>query len=71
MFHSCFPGLNKQGVFSAPANMSRLKTQLALEANRRYTVIFRVAGGGERGGGSTYVKRVDGVKGQAESVLAG
>lgn len=30
-----FKELNQRGVFSGPANLSRLKTQLALEANKR------------------------------------
>ena len=30
-----FEELNQRGVFSGPANLSRLKTQLALEANKR------------------------------------
>ena len=29
-----FSVLNKRGVFSGPANMSRLKAQLALDANK-------------------------------------
>ena len=34
-FISNFKELNQRGVFSGPANLSRLKTQLALEANKR------------------------------------
>ena len=30
-----FLELNQRGVFSGPANLSRLKTQLALEASQR------------------------------------
>ena len=34
-FISIFKELNQRGVFSGPANLSRLKTQLALEASKR------------------------------------
>ena len=34
-FISNFKELNQRGVFSGPANLSRLKTQLGLEANKR------------------------------------
>lgn len=39
-FEFFFSVLNQRGIFSGPANMSRLKAQLALDANKLWVEVF-------------------------------
>lgn len=39
-FDFFFSVLNQRGIFSGPANMSRLKAQLALDANKLWVEVF-------------------------------